>query len=30
VVDCPIAAVVRDGPVLGVVDGDTGRVALLR
>lgn len=30
VVDCPIGAVVRGGPVLGMVDGDTGRVALLR
>jgi phosphohistidine swiveling domain-containing protein len=30
VVDCPIGTVVRGGPVLGMVDGDTGRVALLR
>jgi phosphohistidine swiveling domain-containing protein len=30
VVDCPVAAVVRDGPVLGMVDGDSGRVAVLR
>lgn len=29
VVDCPAAAAVRDGPVLGMVDGDAGRVALL-
>jgi hypothetical protein len=30
VVDCPIEGVVRAGPVLGMVDGDTGRVAILR
>ncbi|MGH9213303.1 MAG: PEP/pyruvate-binding domain-containing protein [Acidimicrobiales bacterium] len=30
VVDCSVAAVVRRGPVLGVVDGDSGRVAILR
>jgi len=30
VVDCPVAATVRDGPVLGMVDGDAGRIALLR
>ena len=30
VVGCPLGAVVRDGPVLGMVDGDTGRVAVLR
>ncbi|HEX6236067.1 MAG TPA: PEP-utilizing enzyme, partial [Acidimicrobiales bacterium] len=29
VVDCPAAAAVRNGPVLGMVDGDTGRIALL-
>lgn len=29
VVDCSAAAAVRDGPVLGMVDGDAGRVALL-
>jgi phosphoenolpyruvate-protein kinase (PTS system EI component) len=33
VVDCPIGDIVRDvreGPLLGMVDGDTGRVAVLR
>ncbi len=30
VVDCAAAALVREGPVLGMIDGDRGRVALLR
>jgi hypothetical protein len=30
VVDCAVGEVVRAGPVLGMVDGDAGRVAVLR
>ena len=30
VVDCPIGEVVKAGPCLGMVDGDAGRVAILR
>lgn len=30
VFDCPLGDVVRDGPVLGMLDGDAGRVAVLR
>jgi phosphohistidine swiveling domain-containing protein len=30
VVDCAAAALVREGPVLGMIDGERGRVALLR
>lgn len=30
VVNCPIGDVVRAGPVLGMLDGDAGRVAILR
>jgi len=30
VLNCPIGDIVRDGPVLGMLDGDAGRVALLR
>jgi phosphohistidine swiveling domain-containing protein len=30
VINCPIADIVKAGPVLGMLDGDAGRVALLR
>lgn len=30
VVDCPIGEIVKAGPCLGMVDGDAGRVAILR
>ena len=30
VINCPIAEIVKGGPVLGMLDGDAGRVALLR
>ncbi len=30
VINCPIADIVKQGPVLGMLDGDAGRVALLR
>jgi phosphohistidine swiveling domain-containing protein len=30
VIECPIGDVVGDGPVLGMLDGDAGRVALIR
>lgn len=29
VINCPIAEIVKEGPVLGMLDGDAGRVALL-
>jgi phosphohistidine swiveling domain-containing protein len=30
VINCPIAAIVKAGPLLGMLDGDAGRVSLLR
>ncbi len=30
VINCPIADIVRDGPCLGMLDGDAGRVSILR
>ena len=29
VINCPIAEIVKEGPVLGMLDGDAGRVAML-
>ena len=30
VIECPIGDIVRDGPCLGMLDGDAGRVAIIR
>ncbi len=30
VINCPIAEIVRDGPCLGMLDGDAGRVSIVR
>jgi len=30
VIECPIGDIVRDGPLLGMLDGDAGRVAIIR